>query len=445
MDLEVKNAFEVVQKAVHDMRAANDERIANIAKGFDDVVKQEEVKKIQNELVDLTRQLREVENIANRPALVGGDKDVINSRAKEFFNALRKNKNEKVVVNEEKIEQFVRYENAFAELMQVEHVNNLSSSIRNDLMIGSDSSAGYYLPPVTYSGIEKRIFQTSPVRQFATVVQTANRSFSKLFQADEFSEGGWVGETTAPVVTDTPEVGKSEIYVFEQYAQPRMTQQTLEDVGFNIEAWVASNVAEKLARVENTAFVSGNGVNKPRGFLDYAASSVITSDKAGRTWGKLQYVPSGAAGGDFEGIPAISGIAGAADIKPLLKLIQSLKVEYRSNAVFAMNSLTHAYLMSLTDGNGRPLANYALTENGLMFNLLGYPVAIMEDMPDLAGNSFSVAFGDFSAYQIVDRLGLSLLRDPFTDKPWIKYYFRRRVGGDLVNFDKIKLMKFATS
>jgi len=440
MDLEVKNSFDAIQKAINDLRVANDEQIKNVAKGFDDVIKKEEVDKINNVIDDLHDKLKAVENAANRPALGGSDKDIINARAKEFFNALRKNKNEKLIVNEEKIEQFVRYEHAFAELMQVEHVNNLSSSIRNDLMIGSDSSAGYYLPPVTYSGIEKRIFETSPVRQVATVVQTANRSFSKLFQAEEFSDGGWVGETTAPVVTDTPEVGKSEIYVFEQYAQPRMTQQTLEDVGFNIEAWVASQVAEKLARTENTAFVSGNGVNKPRGFLDYATTAVTTSDTAGRAWGKLQYIPSGAAAG----LPKISGATLAANTAALSTLVDELNPAYLNNAVFVMNRRTRSYFRNLVDENGKPLIEYNLTQ-GNNFTILGYPIVIMEDMPALAGNSFSVAFGDFSAYQIVDRLGLSLLRDPFTDKPWIKYYFRRRVGGDLVNFDKIKLMKFAVS
>jgi HK97 family phage major capsid protein len=440
MDLEVKNAFDNIQKAVHDLHVANNEQIKNVAKGFDDVIKKEEIDKINNAIDDLHDKLKAVESAANRPALGGSDKDIINTRAKEFFNALRKNKNEKLIVNEEKIEQFVRYENAFAELIQVEHVNNLSSSIRNDLMIGSDSSAGYYLPPVTYSGIEKRIFETSPVRQVATVVQTANRSFSKLFQAEEFSDGGWVGETTPPVVTDTPEVGKSEIYVFEQYAQPRMTQQTLEDVGFNIEAWVASQVAEKLARTENTAFVSGNGVNKPRGFLDYATTAVTTSDTAGRDWGKLQYIPSGAAAG----LPKISGATLAAKTTAISSLVDELNPAYLNNAVFVMNRRTRSYFRNLVDENGKPLIEYNLTQ-GNNFTILGYPIVIMEDMPALAGNSFSVAFGDFSAYQIVDRLGLSLLRDPFTDKPWIKYYFRRRVGGDLVNFDKIKLMKFAVS
>jgi HK97 family phage major capsid protein len=423
-----------VQKTFAEFRAANDEKLASKA----DVLLEEKVDRI-NDAVDVAHEkLKELETITNRPNFGGStSENEVSGRAKEFFASLRKNKDEEIIITEQKVEQFQKYENAYKHLISAKHRDDLPANIRNDLQVGSDSAGGYFIPPVTYSGIEKRIFETSPMRQYATVVQTSNRSFSKLSQPGEFTDGGWVAESTLPTVTDTPEVGLSEIFVHEQYAMPRVTQQMLEDAGFNLEAWVASEVADKLSRVQNTAFVSGNGVSKPKGFLAYASTAVTTTDEAGRAWGKLQYVPSGAAGA----FPTTSGIAGAQNFDSIQDLIDSLKDDYLGNAVFAMKKSTRGALRKVKDGEGR----YMIDFQERTFTLQGFDIAIMNDMPALAGDSFSIAFGDFSAYQIVDRLGLSLLRDPYTDKPYVKYYFRTRVGGDLINFDKIKLMKFATS
>ena len=257
---------------------------------------------------------------------------------------------------------------------------------------------------------------------------------------EEAASGGWVGEKASRADTNTPGVGEQTIEVFEQYAQPKATQRLLDDAEVDIEAWLAGKIADILTRTENTAFVSGNGVNKPKGFLGYASAAVTTAD-ASRDWGKLQYIATGAAGAFAS--PNASASRLPADV--LIDLIQATKPLYRANGRFAMNRATAGAVRKLKDGDNNYLWQPSIVA-GQPDQLLGYPVSELEDMPDIASNTFSIAFGDFRrGYQVIDRQGIRVLRDPYTEKPFVKFYTTKRVGGDVTDFDAIKLLKFGTS
>jgi HK97 family phage major capsid protein len=207
------------------------------------------------------------------------------------------------------------------------------------------------------------------------------------------------------------------------FAEPRATQSMLEDAGLDIEAWIANKVGEKMGRIEATAFFTGTGVNQPRGLLTYAS---------GTTNGTIEQIAS--------------GNATNVTADGLYNLVFSLKDYYTPNSRFLMKRLTVRNFLKLKDGNGQYIWQMGDIKTGQPSTLLGYPVERAEDMPTLEAGSLSVAFGDFrAAYTIVDRLGITLLRDNLTAKPYVKFYNRRRVGGDVVNFEAVKLLVTAAS
>jgi HK97 family phage major capsid protein len=441
MSAEVNDAIKALNKTFADFKAANDERINNVAKGFDDVIKKEEVDRINNAIDDAMDRLKAVENAANRPALAGSGEQEKNIKqdAREFFAGV--NKVEDYKVNDTDLETYRNYSEAFNVFLTKSNAMD-KPDIRATLSVGSDPDGGYFVPTVMSNDIKKRLFETSPVRQVASSITITTDSIEYPIDAESGSSGGWTDETTAPSTTGTPKVGTQKIYVYEQYAQPRATQRLLDMATINIESWLNGKIVDIMSRAENTAFVTGNGVGKPRGFLDYGTTSLTTTDKAGRAWGKLQYIPSGAAGG----LPDVSGITGAVDMDAIFEIIAALNPVYRAGAIFAMNRQVEKFFRTRKDADGRYLVDLNVTQGATGFNLGGYNIVTMEDMPDLAGNSFSLAFGNFrTAYQIVDGRGFRVLRDPFTDKPFVKFYTTKYTGGDVVNFDALKLMKFATT
>jgi len=305
------------------------------------------------------------------------------------------------------------------------------------LTTGSDPGGGYFLEPDQNGRLVQRIHETSPIRQLASVVQTGSvDALEGIADINEPAAGGWVGETDDRGETDTQDVGAYRIPLHEQWANPRVTQKMLDDGTFDVESWLVESIRRKLARGENTAFVTGNGVSKPRGFVDYGAAAVTTDDDT-RDWGVLQYVPTGASGAFASSDPA--------DV--LQTTVFKLKAEFLANASWVMNRATMAEVAKLKDGQGNYLLAAGDVRNRTPFQILGFPVVLAEDMPKIAADSFSIAFGDFRAgYQIVDHArGVAVLRDPFTKKGFVKFYTTRRVGADVVDFDAIKLIKFAAS
>jgi HK97 family phage major capsid protein len=218
----------------------------------------------------------------------------------------------------------------------------------------------------------------------------------------------------------------------ELYANPAASQAMIDDAMFDVEAWIAHEVGTEFARAEGAAFVTGNGTNRPKGFLTYATT---TQTDTLRAWGTLQYVPSGAAG----------GFAASNPQDRLVDLVHALRPPYRQGACFVMNSSTLAVIRKFKTADGAFLWQPGLAE-GRPDTLLGYPVIEAEDMPDIAADSLSIAFGNFGAgYLIAERGETQLLRDPFTNKPYVHFYAVKRLGGGVVNSEAIKLMKFAAS
>jgi HK97 family phage major capsid protein len=307
----------------------------------------------------------------------------------------------------------------------------LTAEEQKAMSVGSDADGGYLVTPDTTGRMVKKIFETSDIRQIASVQVI---STDKLEGDEDLYEAGagWVGETESRTDTDTPQLGAWEIPVHEMYAQPKATQKLLDDASVNIEAWLGEKVGQRFGRLENAAFVTGNGIRKPRGFASYATA---IDDGTGVSWGTIGHILAGGAGAFAEANPA----------DRIHDLIGALKAAYLQGARFVTKRQVITLIRKFKDGQGQYLWQPSLVM-GEPEQLAGYPITRAEDLPALAGGSVSLYFGNFTeGYQIVDRQGTSVLRDPFTDKPYVKFYSTRRVGGGVVNFEAIKAMKFAAA
>ncbi|MFZ5964708.1 phage major capsid protein [Thalassococcus sp. BH17M4-6] len=289
-----------------------------------------------------------------------------------------------------------------------------------------NGDGGYLVDPVTADTVKSVLASTASIRAIANVVNVEASSFDVLIDRND-AGAGWANETTDTTETGTPTIERISIPLYELNALPKASQRLLDDSAFDIEAWLAGRIADKFARAEAAAFVSGDGVDKPRGFLDHA-----TVDNDVWTWGNIGYVPTGVDGGVGDG-------------DAIIDLVYALGAQYRAAASFVMNSKTAGALRKLKDADGRHLWSDGFSA-GEPARLLGYPVLIAEDMPDIASGADAIAFGDFgSGYTIAERPDLRVLRDPFSAKPHVLFYATKRVGGDVSDFAAIKLLRCAVS
>ena len=289
-----------------------------------------------------------------------------------------------------------------------------------------NSDGGYLVDPQTAETIKSSLNTTASIRQIANVVNVDASAFDVLIDQND-TGAGWANETGSAAETGTPTIERISIPLYELNAMPKVSQRLLDDSAFDVDAWLAGRIAEKFARAEAGAFVAGDGNDKPRGFLNHT----IVEDSTW-TWGNLGYVPSG------------SG-TGIGDGDALIDVVYAVNAPYRANSTFVMNSKTAGALRKLKDADGRHLwaDGFAFGEPG---RLLGYPVLIAEDMPDIEADSYPIAFGDFTAgYTIAERPDLRVLRDPFSAKPHVLFYASKRVGGDVSDFAAIKLLRIAVS
>ena len=288
-----------------------------------------------------------------------------------------------------------------------------------------NSDGGYLVDPQTAEAVQSVLLSTASIRSISAVVHVEATSYDVLIDHGEVGIG-WATESGAVSETDTPQIDRITIALHELSALPKASQRLLDDSAFDIEGWLAGRIAEKFARAEADAFVNGDGIDKPTGFLTHTKIA-----NASWAWGKLGYVVTGAAGS----LP---------DADPVVELVYALGAQYRANASFVMNSKTAGVLRKMKDTDGRFLWSDGLAA-GEPARLLGYPVLIAEDMPDVASDAFAVAFGDFRAgYTVAERPDLRVLRDPFSAKPHVLFYATKRVGGDVSDFAAIKLLKFGT-
>ncbi len=294
--------------------------------------------------------------------------------------------------------------------------------------LGTSVSAdgGYLVDPQTSDTINSTLSATASLRAVSNVVSVDATSYDVLVDHTDIG-AGWATEAASTVETSTPQIDRISIPLHELSALPKASQRLLDDSAFDIEGWLAGRIADKFARSEAAAFLTGDGVDKPTGLLTYPT---VADDSW--TWGNVGYVPTGVDGGLSDG-------------DAIIDLVYAVGSEYRANGTFVMNSKTAGLVRKLKDNDGRFLWSDGLAA-GEPARLMGYPVLVAEDMPDVASGADAVAFGDFSAgYTVAERPDLRVLRDPFSAKPHVLFYATKRVGGAVSDFAAIKLLRFALS
>lgn len=400
---DVAMAFDDFMQAFEAFKAANDERLESIEKRVSaDVVTIDKLDRINRALDEYKGRVDDLALKSQRPALgqTGGMmRSGVALQHKEAFEA---------------------------------YVRKGESGILRDLeskalSVGSDPDGGYLIPEETETVVNGALRDISPIRAIAGLRQVSGSVYKRPF-AVSGPATGWVAETATRVQTATPTLEELSFPTMELYAMPAATSSLLDDSAVNIDEWLADEVRIAFAEQEGKAFVTGDGVNKPKGFLSYT-----TVANSAWEWGKVGTISTGVAG-DFPS-------SDPGDV--LIDLIYAVRSGYRANAHFVMNRSTQAEIRKMKDSDG----NYVWQPSarpGEPPSLLGFPVAEAEDMPDIAADALAVAFGDFRrGYLIVDRLGIRVLRDPYSAKPYVLFYTTKRVGGGIQDFDAIKLLKFS--
>ncbi len=424
---EVKSLLEKQGEDFEAFKTANDERLDEIKKTGE--VSAETAAKVDklNESIET----RDAE-IVKREATLKADKEAADKRAEDAEAGLKAAvermdgletamKRPGASNGDDKPLNDPEHTKAFNEFVRRGNEIGLREIEQKALSVGSDPDGGYYVTPEISNRVNTIVRESTPIRQLATVETIGSDSMTMPVDEDE-AASGWVGETESRTETSTPTVGVTEIVAHEIYAEPRATQKLLDDAGINVEQWLARKVAEKFARDEATAFVTGDGVARPRGIMTYG---------------------DGTSRGTIEQIPSLD--ADTLTFDGLIDLQNALKEPYLPNAVWLMRRATTGVVRKLKDANGNYLWNQS-TQLGVPSLLLGHAVHSAADIAAVTAAALAVAFGDFrTAYTIVDRIGIRVLRDPLTSKPFVKFYTTKRVGGAVVNFEAYKIQDIAAS
>lgn len=436
--IEIKTAFEQF-KAHNDERlaeleqrgAASPETLAAVTRANEDITR------LQSAIDDLRSKqerdrllVEQMENRLNRPRAGGGNGMLkIADDRRERYAAFQSAVQGKGEVDPAHVDlEFIgAYIDAFQDYVKRgPRASGDHLRLLNEMSVGSDPGGGYWVDPDTSGRIVEFIHETTPLRRLASVTTIdAGDALEGDYDLQEAGTGGWVGEGgSRPGNTDTPEIWGWRIPVREQYAEPRTTQRYLDQTRRSgTENWLIGKAGRRFGRDENTAFVSGNAPTRPRGFLTYAAGTPATTSPAAYT--VIQQVNSAAAGG--------------LTADGLIDLVFALKPGYRANARFGGNRTTEAEVRKLKDGQGQYLWQPDFTERAAA-RLLGFPWEDMPDMPSITAGAEPIVFADFQqAYQIVDQGGIRVLRDDLTLKGKVKFYMTKYVGGDVVDFDALKL------
>lgn len=405
--MEAMNSF---QQTFAAFRAQNDAALAELKKGRDDVVAREHVDRINSEVTELSQQMRAMNERLARAAL-SGQMDTASRTPEEREHA----------------KAFVGYVRKGVE-------NGLSAlAIQATLQTDSNTDGGYTVPVELDRQITRVAAQRNGFRAVAGKQTIGGDTLEKLHSIGG-ATSGWTTERGSRTATNTPQLVKIAISAEEMYAMPYATQKMLDDSFINVEAWLADEVGIAMADLEGAAFITGSGVNQPRGMHSYTfAASTAASPSA---WERVGFTLSGASGAFASSNPA----------DKIIDLVHSVKPLYRTGASFLTNDPTAAEIRKLKDGQGNYLIEPKISSVGGGFMLMGYDMVMDDNMPVLASNSYSLGFGDWGRfYTIVDRMGVRVLRDAYSAKPYIQFYTTKRVGGGVVDFHAAKFMKFASS
>lgn len=403
---EVRSATETLARAFEEYKSVNDMRLGEIERrGSADVLLNEKLSRMDGSINSLQNDITSVKTALSRPG-----------RA----------------VYENKVEGNSAYKQAFMNYITKGVESDLNAMQTKALEVISNPEGGFMVPPELSSRIVTRQFDTTPMRQLATVMSISSDAVEMLRDTNE-PAASWISELGVPTDTADNGIGRIRIPVHELYAQPKATQKLLDDAIINVEEWLINKVAAKFARAENNAFIVGDGIGMPRGFTTYSAN---TTDDNSRAWGTLQYVPTGVNGAFASSSPA--------DV--LFDLMHKLRVGYHPKASWIMPRAVADMIRKFKENTTQAYIWQPGLQQGQPATLLGFPITLGEDMPAVTTGSFSLAFGNFEeGYTIVDRIGLRILRDPYTGAPFIKFRCTKRTGGDVVNFEAIKLLSFSAS
>ena len=396
---ETRAAMHEVMAAFEAFRASNDERLAAIESKGADPLLEEKVDRIETALTAAERRMERALTESRRPSLGGAAIAIpqADERKAAFDGYLR---------------------------------TGVASGLElKGLSEGTNTAGGYVVTSDLERLIDRRLAQSSPMREIATVRTIGSGVFAKPVSTAGVV-ASWAAETAGRTETTAPTLDLLSFPAADLYASPAATQALLDDSQVNLDQWLADEVNDAFAGQETSAFVNGDGSGKPKGFLSYTQAA-----DASQAWGQIGYIATGVSGA----FPA----SNSAD--KLLDLIYAPKASFRPNGRFVMNRRTLAAVRKFKDTNG----DYILqpgAQPGQTPSIFGYPVTEIETMPDMGAASTPIAFGDFRAgYLIVDRAGVRVLRDPYSAKPYVLFYTMKRVGGGVQNFDAIKLLKMSTS
>lgn len=432
MDVEMKMLFEEQSKAFAALQASVNDLEKQAKKGGEDAVTKAEFQKISDaldktgdEIKAASKRADEIEKKLNRGILAGDKASEIETKSVAEFS--------KQIGNDISVDDYRAYKSALYGMNGPLRTAQ-SKADAKALSVGSDPDGGYLVTPDTTGRMIQRIYETSPMRQVASVVAIGVDAIEGL---NDLGENGfaWVGESAARAENSTAQIGKYSIQVHEAVSSVSATQKVLEDSRLDLESWLATKSADRIARGENAAFVNGDGQSKPRGLFTYTTAATID---ASRAWGTFEHINTGASGA----FRTRSGDTNPVD--DLINVVYALKPVYRNNASWMTSRAVLREARKLKDGQGNFIWQPAAVA-GQPSALLGFPIVEAEDVPAIAANSLSMAFGDYrEGYQIVDRIGLSVLRDPYTAYPFVFFKFRKRVGGGAVNFEAVKFLRFGT-
>lgn len=430
---EINEKMDSAIKLIHDIQEDNDRKfdklsaldVEKIEKMSDEAAKNlEEVQKIKSNQKETSDSLKKMENlIINMAEAKANDNGEMEKKASEAFSDFLKNG---VAMSKEVLTHNIKglvkasYFGADSD-KKLHYFNEL---LKKDMQVNVDPRGGYWVRPELATQIITQIFETSPIRGVAAGATTASDSLEYMID-DEEASGGWACETETTSTTDTPEVGQLIIYAHELRAKPRATQKMLDDAGFDIESWIAGKVSDKFSRLENSAFFNGDGVKKPKGLLTYPAATDPDVYQRGTI-------------GQFTSTVSLSFAAD--DLKSMQDLV---KEPYQPNSVWFMNRKTFGVVTKLKDTQTRYLLDTNSLKTGDTNILLGKSVIFAHDMPvSTSAGNLAIAYGDFSkGYTILDRMGIRIIRDIYTQDPYIVFKTSKRTGGDVTNYDSFKLLK----
>ncbi len=401
---EVRSATETLARAFEEYKSINDHRLQEIERrGGADVLYDEQLGRMDKSINGLQDDITNLKTSMLRPHRAGVGSVADSAHKQAFLTYVAKGFD-----------------------------SGLASFESKALEVINNAEGGYMIPSELSDRIVSRQFDTTPMRQIASVMSISSEAVEMLRDTTE-PVAQWISELGTPTDTADNGIGRLRIPVHELYAQPKATQKLLDDALVNVEEWLINKVAAKFARAENNAFVVGDGIGMPRGFTSYTAQA--TGDAA-RAWGVLQYVPTGANAAFASSNPADC----------LFDLMHQLRVGYHPEAVWIMPRAVADMVRKFKENSTQAYVWQPGLQQGQPATLLGFPVVLGEDMPAVASGSFSVAFGNFKeGYTIVDRIGMRILRDPYTSAPFVKFRCTKRTGGDVVNFEAIKLLSFSAS